>query len=115
MFEKNPASSRIRTRDPVIRNFCLDILNSGPIQRVGREKRRWVVEDVDSSIYETGPVTSILKVHLISMRLFMCPLFSENRKSIPFLVVKKLFKKYDPLDFEFCVVLMFCENDRNSN
>ena len=38
-FEKNFASSRIRTRDPVIRNFCLDNLNSGPIQRVGRQKR----------------------------------------------------------------------------
>ena len=31
----------------MIRNFCLDILNSGPIQRVGPEKRRGAVEDVD--------------------------------------------------------------------
>ena len=68
MFEKNLASSRIRTWEPVIRNFCLDILNSGPIQRVGWEKRRGAVEDIDSSIYETGPDTNILKVHLISMR-----------------------------------------------
>ena len=67
-FEKNLASSRIGTRDQVIRNFCLEILNSGPIQRVGREKRRGVVEDVDSRIYETGPGITILKVHLVSMR-----------------------------------------------
>ena len=50
----------------MIGNFCLDILNSELIQRVGREKRRGAVEDVDNSIYETGPGTNILKVHLIS-------------------------------------------------
>ena len=44
----------------MIRNFCLDILNSGPIQRVGREKRRGAVEDVDSSIYETRPGTNFI-------------------------------------------------------
>ena len=64
----------------MIRNFCLDILNSGPIQRVGREKRRGAVEDVDSSIYETGPGTNILKVHLISMRT-LCVRYSRKTKS----------------------------------
>ena len=33
----------------MIRNFCLDILNSGPIASIGRETRRRAVEDVDSS------------------------------------------------------------------
>ena len=90
----NLASSRIRTRDPVIRNFCLDILNSGPIQRVGREKRCGAVEDVDSSIYETRPGTNILKVHLISMRTLCVRYSRKNQKPIPvtttYLVVKTI-------------------------
>ena len=67
-FKKNLASSRIRTRAPVIRNFCLDIIDSAPIQRIESKKRRRAVEDVDSSIYETGRGTNILKIHLISMQ-----------------------------------------------
>ena len=63
----------------MIRNFCLDILNSGPIQRVGWEKRRVAVEDVDSSIYETGPGTNILESSSHLDAHFMCPLFSENQ------------------------------------
>ena len=88
-FENNLASSRSRTRDPVIRNFCLDILNSGPIQRVGREKRRGAVKDVDNSIYETCPGTNILKVYLISMRT-LCVRYSRKTGSPShFLVVKQ--------------------------
>ena len=64
----------------MIRNFCLDILNSGPIQRVRREKRRGAVEDVDSSIYETGPGTTILNVHFISMRT-LCVRYSRETVS----------------------------------
>ena len=52
----------------MIRNFCLDIINSAPIHRIGSKKRRRAVEDVDSSIYETGPGTNILKIHLTSMQ-----------------------------------------------
>ena len=76
----NLASSRILTRDPMILNFCLDTFNSGPIWRVGREKRRGAVEDVDSSIYETGPDTNILKVNLISM-LILCVHYSRKTRS----------------------------------
>ena len=76
----------------MIRNFCLDILNSGPIQRVGREKRRGAVEDVDSSIYETGPGTNILKVHLISMHTLYVHYSRKTRSPSHFLVVKNFLK-----------------------
>ena len=92
MFEKNLASSRILTRDPVIRNFCLDILNSGPIQRVGREKTRGAMEDVDSSIYETVPGTNILTVHFISMRTLCVRYSRKTRSPSQFLVVKNFLK-----------------------
>ena len=69
----------------MIRNFCLDILNSGPAHRVGIN-RRGMVAHVDSSSYETDPGTNTLKVHLDAH--FMWPLFPENPKSIP-----KLFGK----------------------
>ena len=76
----------------MIRNFCHDILNSGPMQRVGREKRRGAVEDVDSSIYETGLGTNILKVHLISMHT-LCVRYSQKPRSpSQFFGGKKLFK-----------------------
>ena len=76
----------------MIRNFCLDKLNSGPIQRVGREKRRGAVENVESSIYKTSPATNILKVHLISMRT-LCVRYSwKTRSPSQFLVVKHFFK-----------------------
>ena len=54
--------------------------NSGPIKRVGREKRHGAVEDIDSSIYETDPGTNILKVHLISMRT-LCVHYSRKTRS----------------------------------
>ena len=76
----------------MIQNFCLDILNSGPIQRVGREKRLRVVEDVDSSTYETGPGTNILKLHLISMRTLGVRYSRKTRSPSHFLVVKNFLK-----------------------
>ena len=77
----------------MIRNFCLDILNSGPILRVGREKRCGAVEDVDSSIYETGPGTNNLKVHIVSMRT-LCVRYSRKTRSpsLFFLMVKNVLK-----------------------
>ena len=72
----------------MIRNFSPDILNPGPIQRVGREKRRGAVEDVDSSIYETGPGTNILKVQLISTRTLGVRYSRKTRSPSHFLVVK---------------------------
>ena len=76
----------------MIRNFCLDILNSGPIRRVGREKRRGAVEDVDSSIYEIGPGTTILKVHLISMRTLCVRHARKTGNPSHFFCGKRLFK-----------------------
>ena len=81
----------------MIRNFCLDVLNSGPIQRVGREKRHGAVEDVDSSIYETGPGTNILKVHLISMRTLCVRYSRKTRRLSQFFGGKK--NIYNPPDF----------------
>ena len=92
-FEKKLSSSRIRTHDLVIRNFCLDILKSGPVQRVGWKKRRGAVEDVDSSIYETGPGTNILKIHLISMRTLCVRYSRKTRSPSQFFGGKKLKKK----------------------
>ena len=76
----------------MIRNFCLDILNSGPIQRVGWEKRRGAVEDVDSCIYETGLGTNIHKVHLISMRTLCVRYSRKTRSPSQFFGGKHLFK-----------------------
>ena len=43
-------------------------------------KETWAVEDVESNIYETGPGTNILKVHLISMRT-LCVRYSRKTRS----------------------------------
>ena len=45
-FEKNLAS--IRTWDPVIRNFCLDILNSGVVEDVGSSALAQILEIISS-------------------------------------------------------------------
>ena len=76
----------------MIRNFCLDILNSGPIRRVGREKSRGALEDVHSSIYETGPGTNILKDHLISIRTLCVRYSRKTRSPSQFFGGKNLFK-----------------------
>ena len=84
----------------MIRNFCLDILSSGPIQRVGREKRHGAMAGADSSIYETGPGTNILKVHLISMRT-LCVRYSRKTRSPSHFLVVKNFLKILPASFKF--------------
>ena len=71
----------------MIRNFCYDIINSGPIQRIGREKRCGAVEDVDSSIYEKA-----LKVNFVSMRTLCVRYSRKTRSPSHFLVVKNVFK-----------------------
>ena len=73
-FEKNLAS--IRTRDPVIRNFCLDILNSGP--SVGREKRHRAVEDIDSSALVISSWCA-LYVSVILGKLEVHPIFGGKK------------------------------------
>ena len=83
----------------MIRNFCLDILNSGHIQRLGREKRRGAVEDVESRIYETDPGTNILTVSS-RYALYVSVIFGKPEVH-PIFRCLKTFYKYNPPDFNF--------------
>ena len=80
----------------MIRNFFLDILNSGPIQRVGWEKRRrgdgGGGVDLDSSINEKGPRTNITEVHLIGMHT-LCVCYAQKTRSPSHFLVEKNFLK----------------------
>ena len=79
------------------------------------------MEDVDSSIYETGPGIKVLKFHLISMHT-LCAYYSRKTRSLSqffwwYNFLKKNITRQilnfilENLLKNYCVVLMFCEKE----